>query len=98
MLTDAAEKKGREASLRLEQMRDIFSQLFLKAKLGMPEPLDVIALQSDEEYLRVAPSGRANPFPLLGFFCGETIATISSSISRPRTAGGRSPTILRGCF
>ncbi len=68
ILTDADQKKGREASLRLEQMRDIFSQLFLKTKLGMPEPLDVIALQSDEEYLRVAPLQRGQPISAPGFF------------------------------
>ncbi len=68
ILTDAGEKKGREASLRLEQMRDIFSQLFLKPKLGMPEPLDVIALQSDEEYLRVAPLQKGQPISAPGFF------------------------------
>ena len=38
-------KERPRKSLRLEQMRDIFSQLFLKAKLQLPEPLDVIALQ-----------------------------------------------------
>jgi len=68
ILTDAGEKKGREASLRLEQMRDIFSQLFLKTKLAMPEPLDVIALQSDEEYLRVAPLQKGQPISAPGFF------------------------------
>jgi tetratricopeptide (TPR) repeat protein len=68
VLTDAGEKKGREASLRLEQMRDIFSQLFLKAKLQLPEPLDVIALQSDEEYIRVAPFRQRQPISAPGFF------------------------------
>ncbi len=68
VLTDANEKKGREISLRLEQMRDIFSQLFLKAKLQLPEPLDVIALQSDEEYIRVAPLRQGQPITAPGFF------------------------------
>jgi tetratricopeptide (TPR) repeat protein len=68
VLTDANEKKGREISLRLEQMRDIFSQLFLKAKLQLPEPLDVIALQSDEEYIRVAPLRQGQPISAPGFF------------------------------
>jgi tetratricopeptide (TPR) repeat protein len=68
ILTDAKEKKGREASLRLEQMRDIFSQLFLKSKLMLPEPLDVIALQSDEEYIRVAPMRQGKPTSAPGFF------------------------------
>ena len=68
VLTDANEKKGREISLRLEQMRDIFSQLFLKGKLQLPEPLDVIALQSDEEYIRVAPLRQGQPVSAPGFF------------------------------
>jgi tetratricopeptide (TPR) repeat protein len=68
VLTDANEKKGREISLRLEQMRDIFSQLFLKGKLQLPEPLDVIALQSDEEYIRVAPLRQGQPISAPGFF------------------------------
>jgi tetratricopeptide (TPR) repeat protein len=68
ILTDASEKKGRETSLRLEQMRNIFSQLFLKSKLQMPEPLDVIALQSDEEYIRVAPLRQGQPISAPGFF------------------------------
>ena len=68
VLTDAGEKKGREASLRLEQMRDTFSQLFLKTKLQMPEPVDVIALQSDEEYIRVAPLRKGQPISAPGFF------------------------------
>jgi tetratricopeptide (TPR) repeat protein len=68
ILTDAGEKKGREASLRLEQMRNIFSQLFLKPKLQMSEPLDVIALQSDEEYIRVAPVQKGHPTSAPGFF------------------------------
>ena len=68
VLTDAGEKKGREVSLRLEQMRDVFGQLFLKTKVQMPEPLDVIALQSDEEYIRVAPLRQGQPISAPGFF------------------------------
>lgn len=68
ILTDANEKKGRETSLRLEQMRNMFSQLFRKSKLQMPEPLDVIALQSDEEYIRVAPLRQGQPISAPGFF------------------------------
>ncbi|MGA9813700.1 MAG: hypothetical protein WBQ64_13020 [Terriglobales bacterium] len=68
VLTDAGEKKGREVSLRLEQMREVFGQLFLKTKMQMPEPLDVIALQSDEEYIRVAPLRQGRPISAPGFF------------------------------
>jgi len=68
ILTDANEKKARETSLRLEQMRNIFSQLFLKNKLQLPQPLDVIALQSDEEYIRVALLRNGQPISAPGFF------------------------------
>jgi tetratricopeptide (TPR) repeat protein len=68
ILTDGGEKNGREVSLRLEQMRDIFAQLFLKTKLQLSEPLDVIALKSDEEYIRVAPLRQGQPISAPGFF------------------------------
>jgi tetratricopeptide (TPR) repeat protein len=68
VLTDAGQKKAREVSLRLEQMRGIFAEVFLKTKLQMPEPLDVIALQSDEEYTRVAPLRKGQPISAPGFF------------------------------
>jgi Flp pilus assembly protein TadD len=68
VLTDADDKKSGEVVLRLEQMRDIFSQLFRKTKLGLPEPLDVIALRSDEEYIRVAPLRQGQPLAAPGFF------------------------------
>src|SRR3984893_9251986 len=68
VLTDASNEKGREVSLRLEQMRDIFAQLFMKTKLQLPEPLDVIALKSDEEYIRVAPLRQGRPISAPGFF------------------------------
>jgi hypothetical protein len=68
VLTDAGDEKGREVSLRLEQMRDIFAQLFRKTKLQLAEPLDVIALKSDEEYIRVAPLRQGQPISAPGFF------------------------------
>ena len=36
VLTDAGEPKGRETATRLEQMRDVFAQLFRKTKLRLP--------------------------------------------------------------
>ncbi len=68
VLTNAEDKKSGEAILRLEQMRDIFSQLFRKTKLRLPEPLEVIALRSDEDYLRVAPLRQGQPIAAPGFF------------------------------
>ncbi len=68
VLTDAGDRKGREVVSRLEQMRDIFTQLFRKTKLRLPQPLDVIALRSDEEYIRVAPLRQGRPISPPGFF------------------------------
>jgi tetratricopeptide (TPR) repeat protein len=56
VLTDAGDKRGREVALRMEQMRAVFGQLLLKAKLKMPVPITVIALKSDKQYGMVAPA------------------------------------------
>jgi tetratricopeptide (TPR) repeat protein len=56
VITDAGEKRGREAGLRLEQMRAVFGQLILKDKLKMPVPITVVALKSDKQYGIVAPA------------------------------------------
>lgn len=68
VLTDAGESKGRETVTRLEQMRDVFAQLFRKTKLRLPEPLDVVAVRSDEEYIRLAPLYQGRPISAPGFF------------------------------
>jgi tetratricopeptide (TPR) repeat protein len=72
VLTDAGEKKGREVVLRFEQMRAVFGQLFMKTKLILSQPLDIIALKSDEEYIRVAPIRERRPISAPGFFLAGT--------------------------
>ena len=72
VLTDAGDDKGREVITRIEQMRDVFAQLFRKTKLRLPQPMDVIALRSDEEYIRVAPLRQGKPISAPGcFLSGE---------------------------
>ena len=56
VITDAGDKRGREVALRMEQMRSVFGQLLLKAKLTMPVPITVISLKSDKQYGTVAPA------------------------------------------
>ena len=56
VVTDAGEKRGREAAARMEQMRSVFGQLILKDKLKMSVPVTVIALKSDTQYGSVAPA------------------------------------------
>jgi len=68
VLTDAGDAKGREVALRLEQMRDAFAQLLLKTRLNLSEPLDVIAVKSDEEYAKLAPAPNGQIVSAPGFF------------------------------
>jgi len=55
VVTDADEKHGRDVVVRFEQMRAVFGQLLARNRINMSEPLDIIALRSDEEYSRVVP-------------------------------------------
>ena len=54
VITDGGEKRGREITLRMEQMRAVFGELLLKNKLKMPVPITVIALKNDKQYGGVA--------------------------------------------
>jgi tetratricopeptide (TPR) repeat protein len=55
VVTDADEQKGRDAVVRFEQMRAVFGQLLMRNRINLPEPMEIIALRSDEEYAKVAP-------------------------------------------
>jgi tetratricopeptide (TPR) repeat protein len=68
VLTDAGEKQGRDIAVRMEQMRAVFGQLLLKSKLKMPQPLEIIALRSDKEYVQIAPIRDGQPITEPGFF------------------------------
>jgi tetratricopeptide (TPR) repeat protein len=72
VLTDAGEKRGRDVVLRFEQMRAVFAQLFMKSRLILPQPLDIIALKSDEEYIHIAPVREGHAISAPGFFLAGT--------------------------
>ena len=73
VLTDGDEKKANEVLLRMEQMRVVFGQLLQRDKLIMPEPLDIIAFNTREEYSRFTPLRDGQPLAASGFFCrGKT--------------------------
>jgi len=83
VLTDSDEKNGRDVVVRFEQMRVVFAQLLLKNKLVSGEPLEIIALRSDDEYIRHAPVVRGQPAAQPGFFLpGEDRAYIVLSLDR----------------
>ena len=68
VITDAGEKKGREITLRLEQMRSVFGDLLMRDKIRIPVPLQVLALKSAQDYQRVAPMPNSVPITAPGFF------------------------------
>lgn len=68
VLTDATEKNAVETILRLEQMRAVCGQLLMRSRLTMPEPLEVIAFKTREEYADAAPAQAGQPISRSGFF------------------------------
>lgn len=61
VLTDAGEKEGQEVAYRFEQMRSVFGQLVMKAKLNLPQPLEIVATRA---FGQVGPASNSAP----GFF------------------------------
>jgi tetratricopeptide (TPR) repeat protein len=61
VITDAGEKRGREVTLRLEQMRAVAGRLLLRTRLTVPVPLTVLALKSDKDYAQIAPLVKGQP-------------------------------------
>jgi len=68
VLTDGDEKKARDIVVRFEQMRTEFSQLLMKTRVNLPVPFSIIALGSNEEFSRVAPSRPDEEVARGGFF------------------------------
>ena len=68
VVTDADEKRGRDAVVRFEQMRAVFGQLLARNRINLPEPVDIIALGSDEEYAKVAPIRQGQAIADASFF------------------------------
>ena len=68
VLTDASEKRGRDAVVRFEQMRAAFLQLLMKTRVNMPEPISIIGLKSDDEFSSVAPTRQDESIARGGFF------------------------------
>jgi tetratricopeptide (TPR) repeat protein len=67
VVTDADGSKGHDVAARFEQMRLVFGQLLVRTRINMSEPVDIIALRSDDEYSKVVPN-RQVPAIAMGFF------------------------------
>jgi Flp pilus assembly protein TadD len=99
ILTDAGQKDGAAAILRLEQMRAAFGQLLLKNKLVMSEPLDVIAFKTTEEYAAVAPAPAGRSLSSGAFIPGDDrnylLLDLSDSNPWPPVSRGLARVLLR---
>jgi Flp pilus assembly protein TadD len=71
VVTDADEKNGHDVVVRFEQMRSVFGQLLSKSRINMSEPVDIIALRSDEDYSKVVPSRQGKAIAAGFFLPGE---------------------------
>jgi len=67
LITNADETHGHEAIARFEQMRSAFGDLLMRSRINMPEPMEIVALRSEEDYSAVVP-GRADPLVSEAFF------------------------------
>src|SRR5579883_1215053 len=68
VITVAGEKKGREITLRFEQMRAEFVELLSRNKPRMPVPLTIFALKDDKRFYQMAPLRNGQPITVPGFF------------------------------
>jgi tetratricopeptide (TPR) repeat protein len=83
VMTDAGDKKGREITLRFEQMRAVFGQLLMRKKLTMPVPLTIFAINDEQQYLKMAPLHDGRPIDAPGFFVpGEDHQFIVLNVSQ----------------
>jgi tetratricopeptide (TPR) repeat protein len=81
VLTDADEKHGHEVAARFEQMRAVFGQLLMKSRVNMPQPIDILAFKSDDEYEKAAPSGQGSGVGVGFFLPGENRAYFVLNLS-----------------
>jgi tetratricopeptide (TPR) repeat protein len=56
MLTDVDQEKAHVVLARFEQMRALFGELLMKTRVNMPEPIEIIAFKTAEEYEKVTPT------------------------------------------
>lgn len=67
VVTNGDQKQAHEVVARFEQMRSVFAQLLMRSHVNMPEPVEIIALRSQEDYSAVAPV-RSGPLLSEAFF------------------------------
>jgi hypothetical protein len=72
VITDAGDRRGRDAAVRFEQMRAVFGSLMVKAKVNTPIPLQIVAFRNSKELRQFAPIFQGKPTELAGLFQGSS--------------------------
>ncbi len=70
VITDAGDKRGRQAALRFEQMRMAFGTLLNQSRVSTPVPLQIIAFRNTKEMRQFVPLWKGKPIELSGLFQG----------------------------
>ena len=70
VITDAGDKRGRQAALHFEQMRTAFGLFLNKSKVSTPIPLQIIAFRNTKEMRQFVPLWKGKPIQLAGLFQG----------------------------
>ena len=68
IITDAGEKRGREAALRFEQIRGAFAVVFQNAAPATPVPLQIVAFHSNRELRHFSPLWNGKPIEVAGLY------------------------------
>src|SRR5690349_24556279 len=68
VITDAGDKRGRQAALHFEEMRVAFGLLLAKGKVSTPIPLQIIAFRNTKEMRQFVPLWKGKPVQLAGLF------------------------------
>src|SRR5579862_1793894 len=82
LVTDADEKHGRDAVVRFEQMRSAFSQLLMRNRINMSEPIDILGLRNEEEYSKVVPMRSGSAIGTGFFLPGDDRVYIVLNLSK----------------
>src|SRR5215467_9327969 len=70
VITDAGDRRGRDAALRFEQMRAAFGSLMTKAHVNLAVPLQIVAFRNSKELRQFAPLFKGKPTEVAGLFVG----------------------------
>jgi len=68
VITDAGEKRGHEVATRFEQMRTVFSNLFLKGRADRPAPLTIFGFRNTKDLGAHSPRWKGKAVELSGYF------------------------------